>query len=136
KNGMRRTPLIARIQFALPPRQQFQCALLLRNLVAQVVRPAAVGIQIVKILVQLLGQQPGNHIEVFVVVRRQPARVRLRLLRRTILRRELPGNVEFTWTQHECAVLNALRQQNKDNGQQQTDNRKQNSGDLPSQLEG
>src|ERR1035438_4972960 len=45
------------------------------HFVAQIVGPAAVGIDVVEILVQALGQQEAHHLEVLVVMRRQPAGV-------------------------------------------------------------
>ena len=47
------------------------------DFVAQIVRPAAIRVHVVKMLVQVPRQQPRNHIEIFVVVRRKPARVAL-----------------------------------------------------------
>ena len=45
------------------------------DLVAQIVGPAAIGVDVVEILVQALGQQEADHVEIFVVVGGQPARV-------------------------------------------------------------
>ena len=47
------------------------------DLVAQIVGPAAEGVDVVEILVQALGQQEADHVEIFVVMRGQPARVAL-----------------------------------------------------------
>ena len=58
-------------------------------LVAQVVRPAAVGVEIVEMLVQPLRKQPRDHVEILVVMRRQPARVALGFFDAASSRREM-----------------------------------------------
>jgi len=45
------------------------------NFVAKIIGPAAVGVDIVKMLVQRFGDSPRYNIEIFVVMRGQPARV-------------------------------------------------------------
>ena len=64
-------------QLIFPGIQQHERPRGSRNFVAQIVRPAAVRIHIIKMLVQVLRQKPRHHIEIFVVMRRQPARVAL-----------------------------------------------------------
>ena len=55
---------------------------MIADLVRQIVRPTAVGVDVVEILVQALGQQETHDVEILVVMRRQPARVGASLLRR------------------------------------------------------
>ena len=45
------------------------------HLVAQIVGPAAIGVNVVEILVQALGQEEADHLEVLVVMGSQPAGV-------------------------------------------------------------
>ena len=56
-------------QFVFPGVEQLQCARGVRDFIAQIVRPAAIRVYIVKMLMQAPRQQPGNHVEIFVVVR-------------------------------------------------------------------
>jgi len=56
--GMRRPSEVAGVQLALPPIEEFQGARGSRNFVAEIVRPAAIRIDVVKMLVQLFGQEP------------------------------------------------------------------------------
>ena len=79
KYGMRRAGPRSTREFLLPLVQQLERAGGIGNFVAQIVGPAAVGVDIVEMLVQARGQQPGDHVEIFVVMRGQPARVALRL---------------------------------------------------------
>src|SRR5260370_8537562 len=51
-------------------------------------------------LVQFFREQPGDDVEVFVVVRGEPARVGLRSFQRTTRRRRVRGDFEFVWAQH------------------------------------
>ena len=51
-------------------------------------------------LVQPPRKQPGNHVEIFVVVRGEPARVALGLRNRATGRRRVPGNFEFSRCLH------------------------------------
>src|SRR5579859_1887293 len=100
EDGMRRAARVTGIKFALPPIKEFEGALFLRNLVAEIVGPAAIGIKIVEMLVQILREQPGDDIEIFVMVRSEPARVLLRRCRGAPIRGSALGNFEFTWAQH------------------------------------
>ena len=64
------------------------------DLIAQIVRPAAEGIDVVEVLMQPLGQQEADDVEIFVVMGRQPARVSQRSRRETTRvpsLRETPG---------------------------------------------
>src|SRR6266404_6612794 len=82
EDRMRRMPGIAGVQFLLPPIKKFEGALRVRNFVTEIVGPAAIGVDVVKMLVQLFREKPGNYIKVFVMVRGEPARVGLRNLGR------------------------------------------------------
>ena len=59
-----------------PARQRL---LLVADLVAQIVGDAAVRIHVVEVLVQMLGQKPGDDREIFVMRMRQPRAILLRL---------------------------------------------------------
>ena len=87
-------------QLGLPPVQQLERAGGAGDFVAQVVGPTAVGIDIVEMLMQAARQQPGNDIEVFVVVRGQPAGVVLRLRGRAASGRQMAADFEFDWRLH------------------------------------
>ncbi len=88
EDGMRGPAVVTRIEFALPPIKKFEGALFLGNFVAEIVGPAAISIEIVEMLVQILGEQPGDDIEIFVVVSGEPARVLLRRCRGAARSRE------------------------------------------------
>ena len=62
------------------------------DFVAQVVGPAAVGVDVVEILVQALGQQEADHVEVLVMVGGQPARVGCGLRRANSVRASASGD--------------------------------------------
>ena len=67
KHGMARLAGIALPQLGLPLVQQRQRLLLVADLVAQIVGDAAVGIDVVEVLVQMLGQKPRDDREIFVM---------------------------------------------------------------------
>src|SRR5260370_12012750 len=75
------------------------------NFVTEIVGPAAIGVDIVKMLVQLFREKPGNYIKVFVMVRGEAARVGLRNLGRAARRRRVGGDFEFVGTQHRSLLL-------------------------------
>src|SRR5580700_9035569 len=62
-------------QLFAPPGQQAQTFDRRAHFVAQIVGPAAIGVDIVEILMQALREQEADHLEVFVVMRGQPAGV-------------------------------------------------------------
>ena len=70
------------LQLAAPPGEQTQAFGGVANFVAQIVRPAAERIHVIEILVQALRQQETDHMEIFVVMRGQPARILLGLFQR------------------------------------------------------
>ncbi len=100
ENRMRRLARITVPQFPVPTVQQLQGARGVGDLISKVVRPAAVRIQIVKMLMESLGKQPRGHIEIFVVVCGEPARVAFGLRKRTARRRHAAGNFEFNGNLH------------------------------------
>ena len=67
------------MQFVFPCIEQLESTLAVGNFVAQIIRPAAIGVEIVEMLVQPLREQPRNHVEILVVMRREPACVTLGL---------------------------------------------------------
>ena len=72
---MRRAARVHRVQFAAPPAEQAQALARVADLVAQIVRPAAERVDVVEILMQALGQQEADDVEIFVVMGGQPAGV-------------------------------------------------------------
>ncbi len=65
------------LEFAAPPGQQAQAFLAVTNFVAQIVGPTAEGVDVIEVLVQPLGQQKADYVEVFVMMRGQPAGILL-----------------------------------------------------------
>ena len=59
--------------------EQAQALGAVADLVAQIVGPAAEGVDVVEILMQPLGQQEADDVEILVMMRGQPARVLLGL---------------------------------------------------------
>ncbi len=82
---MLRLTLIHAIQFAPPPLEQTQAFVHIADLVAQIVRPAAVRIHVVEILMQLFRQQETDDVKILVMMRRQPARILLGFPQRPFL---------------------------------------------------
>ena len=70
------------------------------DFVADVVRPAAVGVDIVKMLMQAAREEPGNDAKIFVVMCGEPARVALGFGDAATQRRQAAGNFEFGRRQH------------------------------------
>ena len=98
--GMRWISLEARVQLMFPPIEQLEGALRIGDFVAEIVGPAAIRIYVIEMLMQFFREQPGNHIEVFVVMRGEPARVVLRGFRRAAWSRRIGGDFEFVGAQH------------------------------------
>jgi hypothetical protein len=71
------------------------------DFIAEVVGPAAIGVEIVEMLVQVFWKQPAGYVEIFVVMRGEPASVLLGRLRRTAPRRDVLRDLEFAWAQHQ-----------------------------------
>ena len=100
KDRMRRLAFVASIQFALPPIKKLERAQGISDLVAQIVRPAAIGIDVVEMLMKSFGEQPGNDVEVFVMMRGEPSRVFLCGGRRAARFGRVAHDLEFAGTQH------------------------------------
>ena len=66
----------------LPPGEPAEAPLRVADLVAQVVGPAAEGVDIVKVLMQIARQQPAGEVKILVVSFRQPARIAAGLIER------------------------------------------------------
>ncbi len=80
-----------------PPGEQAQAFRGVADLVAQIVGPAAERIDVVEILMQALGQQKTDDVEIFVMMRRQPARVGERFLRRPGALHRFRRRQEMQW---------------------------------------
>ena len=92
--------MVAVVEFALPPIKQFQGALFLRDFVAEIVGPAAISVDIIEMLVKIFREQLRDYVEIFIVMRGEPARVRLGHCRGAVVRRSMLGNFELTRAQH------------------------------------
>src|ERR1700733_8736037 len=98
---MRRLARVAIAQFKVPLIQEGDGSFRIRNFVSQVIGPAAISIQVVKMLVQTARQQPGNDVEILVMMRGEPASVSLGLRNRASERREPSSNFEFSGGLHD-----------------------------------
>ena len=58
-----------------PPIEQLESASGFGDFIAKIVGPAAIGVQIVEMLVEVGGEKPGSYIEIFVVMSGEPAGV-------------------------------------------------------------
>jgi len=52
--------------------EQIQGTRCIGNFVSEIISPAAVGVDVVEMLVQRFGEEPRYDVEIFVVMRRQP----------------------------------------------------------------
>ena len=82
KDGVRRFAIVEDLQLVLPPGEQFEGALRIGDLIAKIVRPTAIGIHVVKMPMERFREKPGDDVEIFVVMRGEPAGVLLRLFGR------------------------------------------------------
>src|SRR2546428_4156492 len=98
---MRWFSFVAGVQLALPPMEQIQSARRFGNFIAKIIGPTAVGVEVVEMLVQRFGEEPRYDIEIFVVMRGQPARVFLRFFHRATGLGRMPRNVNFAEAQHQ-----------------------------------
>ena len=85
----------------LPPAEQFERACRVGDFVAEIVGPAAIGVYVVEMLMEVLRQQPGHNVEIFVVMRGEPAGVFLRGRGRAAGIRGVAGDVNFAGEQHQ-----------------------------------
>src|SRR5271166_3010732 len=88
---MRRAPGNHGIQLCAPPREQTQALLRVANFIAQIIGPAAECVDVIEVLMQPLGQQEADHLEILVVVGCQPARVLKRFFYRPLTIQLLRG---------------------------------------------
>src|SRR5207253_9734264 len=102
---MGRAAFITGIKFLLPPIEQSQSALCVRDFIAEVIRPTTIGIKIVKVLMELFWQQPACHIEVFVMMRGEPVRVLLSGFDRATRWWKALRDFQFAGTQHRKRFL-------------------------------
>src|SRR5208282_848389 len=58
EDGMRGLAFVAGIQFSLPPVEQFERTGGVRDFVAEIIGPAAVGVDVVEMLVKRFGEKP------------------------------------------------------------------------------
>src|SRR5712692_168090 len=98
---MRRLAFVAGVQLALPPMEQIQSARRIGNFVAEIIGPAAVGIDVVEMLVQRFGEKPRYDVEIFVVTSGEPLRVLLCFFRRAAGLGRVPRDVDFAGEQHQ-----------------------------------
>jgi hypothetical protein len=80
--------------------QEFEGACCSGDFVTEVVGPATIGVEIVEMLMEFLGQKLGDDAEIFVVVRGEPAGVLLRGFGRTAGWGRVSGDFEFVGVEH------------------------------------
>jgi hypothetical protein len=97
---VRRLPFVAEVELAFPPGKQIECPSGSRDFIAEIVGPAAVGIDIVEMLMKIFREEPGDNLEVFVVMRGEPVGVALGGFERAAKLRGMPGNFNFAGKQH------------------------------------
>ena len=100
EHWMRRFAFVAEVEFTLPPIEKLKGAHRIGDLVAEVVGPAAVSVDIAKMLMQGLGKEPGDYVEVLVMMRGEPMRIFLSRFGRAAGLRGVAGNVEFAGKKH------------------------------------
>ena len=94
KYGMPRAPGVTGVQLGFPLIEQSQRSCRITDLIAQIIRDPAVGVDVEEMLTKLLRQETGNDGEIFVMPAGQPTAVlpsfqfRRRLLRNSIFRRQ------------------------------------------------
>ena len=95
ENGMSGFARIAAAQHDFPILERGESLRVIGNLVGQIVGPAAIGVHVVKMLMQAARQEPRDHTEIFVVMAREMARVSLGLFDRAALGRQAARDFEF-----------------------------------------
>jgi len=53
---MRRVSVVARVQLSLPPVEELESAGAIRDFVAEIIGPAAVGVDVVEMLMEFFGE--------------------------------------------------------------------------------
>src|SRR3569833_363485 len=79
EHRMLRFARIHAADFARPPLEQAKAFRGVADFVRQIVRPAAIRVDVVEILMQFSRQQKTDHVEIFVMVSGEPTRVLLRI---------------------------------------------------------
>ena len=97
ENRVPRAPLVHGFQLASPPLEQFEAAAAVADFVTQIVGPAAIGVDVVKIPVQSFGQQKTYDVEILVVVGGQPAGIRLGIFQRPSFAKRFRRIYELGW---------------------------------------
>src|ERR1700722_7534597 len=92
--------MVAIVEFALPPIKQFEGSLFFRDFVTEIVGPAAIGVDIIEMLVKIFREQPRDYVEILVVMRGEPARVLLGGGYGAVVRRTMIGNFLLTRAHH------------------------------------
>ncbi len=97
QNRMRRSAarFVDEPQLVFPGIEQCQRSHGSGDFVAQIIRPPAIGIDIVEMLMQAARQQTGDYVEILVVMGRQPARVALCFSRAAALRGKVTRDFQF-----------------------------------------
>lgn len=78
EDGMSGLAFVAGVEFAFPPMEELESASGIFYFIAEVVRPSAISVDIIKMLVKAFWQEPGDDVEILVVMRGEPARISLR----------------------------------------------------------
>src|SRR4029077_6156962 len=99
---------ITAIKFLIPPMEQSQSTLCVRDFIAEVIRPTTVGIKIVKVLMEFFWQQPAGDVEVFVMMRGEQTSVLLSGFDRATRWRNALRDFQFAGTQHQKKFLASL----------------------------
>jgi hypothetical protein len=80
ENRMTGPALIAESELGLPPIEQLERTVCVRYFIAEVIRPTAIGVDVIEMPMQTARQQPGDYLEIFVMMGGQPTCVALRIL--------------------------------------------------------
>ena len=82
EDRMSRVACVTRVQFALPLVEQFERSGWIADLIAKIIRDAAIRIHIAEMLAESSRQKPGGNREIFVMRARQAAAIGLRVDKR------------------------------------------------------
>jgi hypothetical protein len=97
---MLRTAVVAGVEFLLPPIEEFEGAIRVGDFIAEIIGPAAIGVDVVEMLVEFFGKEPGDNVEIFVVMGGKPARVFLRGFNGAAWGRNAGSEFEFVGIEH------------------------------------
>src|SRR3954471_3404034 len=76
---MGRLPVVHPVQKLTPPRQKPESLRFVGDFIAQIIGPAAEGVDVVEVLMEVLRQQKADYVEILIVMGGEPACVCLRL---------------------------------------------------------